>query len=330
MSARDRIDRMLDRVPGYAGYRDKERRRDSDRAIRDKLAADYGQLADRLSRLATRLADERQMDAIVAVDRPLNRLRSFIDRVETATYGYAPVFANDEVDETVLDQVAAFDSALADQIPSLESEIAALESADANTGDFTAAAEHLTVSIQRLSDRFDKRNEVIHAGRPVPEKDMLVLLEPAAPETPPVAWRLQTGDAVSHAGTDYSIVGRVTAEHPRGARRAYQLRGGDDRQWLEASESHGGPLFWLSEVRVDVSSQSKTITVGEKTYTLQRESQARGEVEGRQGSGERPVRYLEYSSGDRVLHVYDWGAQKLTLQGVAIDERDIELYTGQL
>ena len=33
MSARDRLDRMLDRVPGYAGYREKERRRDSDRAI---------------------------------------------------------------------------------------------------------------------------------------------------------------------------------------------------------------------------------------------------------------------------------------------------------
>lgn len=329
MSARDRLDRMLDRVPGYAGYREKERRRDSDRAIRDKLAADYEKLADRLGRLATRLADERKLDAIALVDRPLTRLRSFIDRVRTATYGYAPIFANDEVDETVLDQIAAFDAALADQLPTVESDIAALEAADPAAPDFRAAADRLSTTIQVLSDRFDKRAEIMHAGRALPEKDMLVLLEPAAPDTQPVAWRLRTGDAVSHDGADYSIVGRVTAELPQGARRAYQLRGGDDRQWLEVGAVHGAPLYWLTQTPFTVTGQPRTVTLGERTYTLQEDIQARGEVEGRQGSGERPVRYLAYAAADRVLHVYDWGAQHLALEGVAIDERDIELYTGQ-
>lgn len=329
MSTRDRLDRMLDRIPGYAGYRDKERRRDSDRAIRDKLATDYGQLADRLGHVATRLANDRKLDAIAVVDRPLTQLRSFLDRVRNAAYGYAPMFANDEVDAGVLDQVAAFDSALADQLPAVEREIAAIEAANPGAPEFRTAADALSASIQQLSDRFDKRNEIIHSGRPLPEKDMLVLLEPAAPDKPPVAWRLQTGDAVSHDGQDYSIIGRVTAEMPRGARRAYQLRGGDDRQWLEVSEAHGGPLYWLSEISLDLTGQPRAVTLGEKAYTLRRDDPARGDVEGRQGAGERPLRYLEYAAGDRVLHVFDWGTQHLALEGVAIDERDIELYTGQ-
>ena len=329
MSMRDRIDRRLDQIPGYAGYRDKERRRDSDRAVRDKLAADYGQLADRLGRLATTLANERKIDAITTVDRPLQRLRSFIDRVRTASYGYAPIFANDEVDESVLDQIRAFDAALADQLPTIERQIATLESADPSTDALGTAAKELEASIQALSDRFDKRNEIIHAGRPLPEKDLLILLESPEPGEPPVVWRLQTGDAVSYDGENYSIIGRVTAQMADGARRAYQLRGGDDRQWLEASDTHGGPLYWLKEVPLEVGGQSRTVTVGDSTYTLQRESHARGEVEGRQGSGEQSLRYLEFAAGDRVLHIFDWGTQKLTLEGVAIHDRDVELYTGQ-
>lgn len=329
MSTRDRLDRMLDRVPGYAGYRDKERRRESDRAIRDKLEVDYGRLADRLGRFAARLADERRLDAIAAVDTPLGRLRGFLDRVRTATYGYAPIFANDDVDAGVLDQIAAFDSALADQMPAVESGIARLEAADPDSTDFRSAADDLTASIQLLSDRFTKRGEVIHAGKPLPEKDMLGLLGPATPDQPPVVWRLQIGDAISHEGEDYSIIGRVTAEMSQGSRRAYQLRGGDDRQWLEASATHDGPLFWLSETTVDIDGSPAVVTVEGRDYALQLQTMARGQVEGRQGADEQSMRYVEYTAGDRALHIYNWGAQHLALEGVAIDARDIELYTGQ-
>ncbi|HEX5165112.1 MAG TPA: hypothetical protein VFV93_06935, partial [Thermomicrobiales bacterium] len=83
MSSGGTIDRMLDSIPGYAGYRDKERRRDSDRVIRENLAREYGQLADRLGRIATSLADERKILLIPTVDKPFKRLTSFIDRVRT-------------------------------------------------------------------------------------------------------------------------------------------------------------------------------------------------------------------------------------------------------
>src|SRR5690606_11714647 len=63
----------------YAGYRDKERRRDSDRVVRERLALEYGQLAERLGRLATSLAQDRQIAAMPLVDRPHKRLVSFIE-----------------------------------------------------------------------------------------------------------------------------------------------------------------------------------------------------------------------------------------------------------
>ncbi len=326
MSTRDRLDRALNRVPGYAGYRDKERRRDSDRAIRAKLATDYGQLADRLGRLGNRLAENRKIDAVGIVDKPLTLLRSFIDRVRVATYGYAPAFANDVVDAAVLDQIAAFDSALADQIPTLEEQIASLESADPSAGEFRAAADQIGATVQQLSDRFDRRAEVIHAGRPLPEKDMLALLGPAAPDQPSELWTLRTGDAVSYNGQDYSVIGHVTAGMSSGSRRAYQLRGGDGRQWLEVGDRHDDPLAWLTEAELQLVGRPPSVKLRETDYAFMHETQARGEVEGRQGSDEQSLRYLEYGAGTRVLHIYQWGTQYLALEGVAIDLRDIELY----
>ncbi|MEX1158963.1 MAG: hypothetical protein WEC79_08560, partial [Thermomicrobiales bacterium] len=115
MSSGGTIDRILDSIPGYGGYRDKERRRDSDRVIRENLALEYGQLAARLGRIAGALADERKIMAIPVVDKPYKRLTSFIDRVRSASYGYAPLFSDTEVDADALDQVALFDRGLADQ-----------------------------------------------------------------------------------------------------------------------------------------------------------------------------------------------------------------------
>ncbi|MCO5177089.1 MAG: DUF4178 domain-containing protein [Thermomicrobiales bacterium] len=316
---------MLDRVPGYAGYREKERRRDSDRAIRDKIEADFGQQAERLGRLANRLADERQLEAIGVINRPLTDLRSFLDRVRTATYGYSPLFANDEVDETVLDQIAAFDSALADYVPDVERDVAALEAASPSDSSFKSAAEQLSTTIQQVSARFDTRSEIIHAGKPIPEKDMLAVLQPDKPAAPQ-AMQLQTGDAVSHNGTDYVVIGHVTAEFANSKSRAFQLRGGDDKQWLAVVGGERAAMYWLEEGMLNQGTLGKSVTIDEQTFQLQRDEQGSSEVEGRQGEADRHVRFLMYASENKVLHIYDWGAQRLVLVGIAIDQRDVEIF----
>src|SRR4051812_16969476 len=105
------IDKALDHIPGYGGYRDKERRRDSDRVIRDSLVVGYTPPANPMQAPATQLAGQRKIMLIGLVDKPLTRLHAFIDRVNTASYGYAPLFQDAAVDNAALDQMAAFDQA---------------------------------------------------------------------------------------------------------------------------------------------------------------------------------------------------------------------------
>jgi len=329
MSSGGTIDRMLDRIPGYAGYRDKERRRDSDRVIRDTLALDYGQLADRLGALARRLADERRILAVGIVDRPHKQLQSFINRVRTASYGYAPLFSDAPVDAASLDQLAAFDRALADQQEILSGQIDALEAADAAATEYKQLAAAIEKTIQRLDDRFDKRNEVLQSGKASSDPNVLALLESPSKFGPSVAFRIQAGEALSYHGDNYTVIAHVTAESPELSGRASQLRGGEGETWLLAFTDDALSVHWLNRVDIAATMSSPTVTHDGQTYTLDRQISGTGDVIGQGGTASKqPVRLLQYTAPDgSVLDIFDWGTSRLSLLGTRIDHVEIDFFT---
>ncbi len=330
MSSGGSIDRMLDSIPGYAGYRDKERRRDSDRVVRENLAREYGQLADRLGRLATTLADERKIMAISVVDKPYKRLTSFIDRVRTASYGYAPLFSEVSVDADALDQVALFDRALADQKQTLSDQIASLEQTSPDDAAFKSRANEVVATVDGLHERFDKRHEIIHAGKSLPSKDVVSYLEPAKPTTTAQAYRLHENEAVSYDGVNYSVAGRVTVESDHGAWRAFQLRGGAGDAWLVVSADPAQPTHWMRRVSFDGHVGDETATAGGSTYNRESVVSGTGEVIGASGAADnQPVRFGRYrsSTGDDLLFVFEWGSGTLALQGEEANPASLDVFT---
>jgi hypothetical protein len=330
------IDKALDHIPGYGGYRDKERRRDSDRVIRDSLVLGYTQQANRMQALATQLADERKIMLIGLVDKPLTRLHTFIDRVNTASYGYAPLFQDAAVDDAALDQMAAFDQALADQQDELGKQIGELEAADPASDDFKRIAGEIGKTVDGLSLRFDKRNEVIHGGKALVDANVLALLDKPGAAEQPAAYRMHQNEAVSHASVNYTVLGRITVNSTDGAWRLFQLTGGDNNQWLHAPAVTTDPYFWLrrSDVAGAAGAQTVTVSGSTATYTLAGSGKGTAEVIGRQGaSGDRPValEHYHYSvaglATDDELHVYVLGAETLALLGTRIDVADLEIYS---
>ena len=329
------IDNVLDHIPGYGGYRDKERRRDSDRVIRDSLVLGYTQQAERLQAIATQLADDRKIMLISTVDKPLTRLRTFIDRVNTASYGYAPLFQDAAVDNAALDQMAAFDQSLADQTGALSKQISDLEAADSASDDFKRIAAEIGKTVDGLGLRFDKRNEVIHGGKALVDANVLALLDKPGAAEQPAAYRLHQNEAVSHGSVNYTVQGRITINSTDGAWRIFQLTGGDNNQWLHAPAAASEPFYWLHRCEITGAPGAQTVAVDgvAATYTLQSGGKGTAEVIGRQGAtGDRPValehyRYTTSPAQDGELHAYVLGADTLTLLGAPIDLADLEVYS---
>lgn len=330
MSRGGRLDNLLNSIPGYAGYRDKERRRDSDRVVRERLALEYGQIAERLGRLATTLAQERNIAAIQLVDRPHKRLVSFIDRIRTASYGYSPLFSDVEVREDALDQLAAFDRSLADQQGELTERIAEMESADPRSAEYKSLSQQLTATIEGLHNRFDKRHQVIYSGEPLPHADVLALLDAPSATGPSLAYRLHEGEAVAYEGQNYSVVARVSGESGNTAWRAFQLRGGTGDRWLLATADDSARLLWLRRVEVHGDIGESTVTVNDATYNLESLFAGTGDVIGQLGSAaSQPVRFGRYrqNAGDELLAFYEWGTGRLVLAGAEVDPRDVQIYS---
>jgi hypothetical protein len=79
-------------IPGYHGYMDRERRRDADKLLRTQLAHKYSQQRERLNRVQQTLLRTNHLENIAEVDRLAGLLQRFIDKLNTATYGYRGLF----------------------------------------------------------------------------------------------------------------------------------------------------------------------------------------------------------------------------------------------
>jgi hypothetical protein len=158
---RSGLERFLDKLPGIRGYREKEMRRDADKQLRETLARRLEVRRTKLTALQNELLESGGLLWMDDVERVVGRLQLFIDRVRTASYGYAPLWGLDKVDETDLDRLAVFDQDLYEQILPLDEAIGRLEEAvQANSG-VKEALKDVGDLVTALNETFNRRSEVI-------------------------------------------------------------------------------------------------------------------------------------------------------------------------
>ena len=172
-------------VPGFKGYMDRERRRDADKLLRTHLARQFSAQRDRLNRAQQSLLRARRMDAIGEVDRLSGVLQRLIDRIERATYGYSGMFDPVKIEAEDLDQLYAFDMALASGVDQVGAAIDALE--DGEGLELDTAVKRLSDLLDDLNERMNQRSELLTSGKRLPSDEyqsLLDRLEPVPPYEP--------------------------------------------------------------------------------------------------------------------------------------------------
>lgn len=319
---------LLDRFPGYTGYHEKETRRDADGALRRKLADDYARQAQRLLRVQQALLAARRLDMLAPVEATRRRVQGFIDRLRTATYGYAGLRDGVQIDERALDQLYRFDLALADGVDDLGGGLGAVEQAASGGGDVVAALDALNHTIHHLQDRFDARAALFQTGQPAANQTLFaVITSPVPMRAATAAPLLSLHDAVSADGRDWLVAGRARVEGAA-AWTDYLLRDGAMEQWLIVPDDLTRPLaltqvmdFWTRVPPVT------PIVFGGVAYTLVHTESGAGTVTG--GGGERAgtVTAYVYSGVDGAyLVLRDWGSDRHALVGRTLDRADVQLY----
>jgi hypothetical protein len=159
----NKFEQLVSKIPGYAGYKAKEQRREADKLLRLHVARQYEAQLKRLNDLQYQLTMAGQLRVIVAMERAVMKLQLLIDRIRNATYGYAGLFDAIKVDEAALDALYDFDQSMLEGAEQLKTQIDQMENLAGSEQLTLAEANELVASVQTLNDTFTQRQDVLLA-----------------------------------------------------------------------------------------------------------------------------------------------------------------------
>jgi hypothetical protein len=159
-SAYNKLEQMAKDVPGYRGYKDKEVRREADKLLRLKIANELQEQRRRLNSVEVKLANAGRLGVLLVLDRSLMRLQLLIDRLKTASYGYAGLFAAVKVREAELDVLYNQDAALLDGVGKIKALIDAVAAAEQDD-ELTRAGSELLDALEEMNESFSRRQDAI-------------------------------------------------------------------------------------------------------------------------------------------------------------------------
>lgn len=157
------LELLLEKIPGYSGYKEKELRREADALLRDHLAK---QLAGQLSRaeaVAGQMLTGPGLAQLDEMGKGNTRLQTLIDRVKTAAQGYAGFFDAVKIKENELDFLYEFDEDMLYQVDEIAAAVDGIQAA-LDSGDATALAPAVrayVAAVSNASTKFDRRKDAI-------------------------------------------------------------------------------------------------------------------------------------------------------------------------
>ena len=160
-ASQGKLEQLASKIPGYGGYKRREQRREADKLLRIQVAKGYEDRHKRLSGIQYDLTMGGGLRLVMVLERASMKLQLLIDRIRTASYGYAGLFDAVRVDEDALGRLYDFDEAMlagVDQVAEILGRLAAA----VQGGDGEAAvANELVSALEGLNQQFSRRQEAI-------------------------------------------------------------------------------------------------------------------------------------------------------------------------
>ena len=160
----DVFKKLASYIPGFSGYIERQNRRAADKLLRESVADRFEELWKRTSNIQTDMVNEGMIALMDDMEQGAIQLRTFADKIRTATYGYAGFFDAVKIKEEELSQLYHFDLAFFDVAEQINR---ALDNIEASMGDeegLKAAIRNLTSLTREAVTTFNRRYEMINGS----------------------------------------------------------------------------------------------------------------------------------------------------------------------
>ncbi|HVN54302.1 MAG TPA: hypothetical protein VMT46_08225 [Anaerolineaceae bacterium] len=165
----DIFKQILSKVPGFSGYIERSNRRASDKLVRETIASRFEEIWQHISSLQRDLISQGGIAYIDDLEAAALKIRQVIDRIKTASYGYAGLFDAVKINEAELSNLYRYDLAMLELVDKVNGAVDNVE-ASLGTDGLPAAIRNLTMEARQCVETFDRRTEAILGSSTSPKQ----------------------------------------------------------------------------------------------------------------------------------------------------------------
>jgi hypothetical protein len=163
-SQMDFVKKLASKIPGFSGYVERQNRRAADKLLRETVSDRFEELWKRTSNVQTDMVNAGMIALMDDMEQAAIQLRTFADKIRTATYGYAGFFDAVKINETELTQLYQFDLAFFDVADQIGRGLDNIEASMGDEAGLKAAIRNLISLTREAVTTFDRRYEMINGG----------------------------------------------------------------------------------------------------------------------------------------------------------------------
>ena len=156
----DPLKKILGIIPGFGGYVERQKRRDSDKLLREAVADRIEEQWQRISNLQRNFISQGDIMYVDDLESAAIKLRTFADRVRRASRGYSGLFDAVKINQKELEQLYQYDATMLGMAEEVGRAVDNIEASFGSEG-LPAALSNLRSVSQQCIDAFDRRREVI-------------------------------------------------------------------------------------------------------------------------------------------------------------------------
>lgn len=156
----DIFKKLASKIPGFKGYIERSNRRAADKLLRESIASRFEELWQRVSSLQVDFISQGEILYVDDLEKAAIKLRTFIDKIRRASYGYSGFFDATKVNEEELARVYEYDNAMLDLADEVGRAIDNIE-ASIGTDGLPASIRNLVTKAQDCLTVFNRRDEVM-------------------------------------------------------------------------------------------------------------------------------------------------------------------------
>jgi predicted RecB family endonuclease len=160
MGLAEKLERLVRIIPGVAGYQDNESARDTDKAVRMKLAEQLDGIKLDIDKEKLGLVEGKDLSLLPALDRAASKISKTANTIKYAARGFSGIFDKPRVDLEQLEKLSSFDIALLEDMEDLKT-LAKNMSASSDASLLKDAVAKLDNAIDSLDRKFSSRQEII-------------------------------------------------------------------------------------------------------------------------------------------------------------------------